>query len=187
MTDAATANVYRPSPRPRPDGAPPRPDSPRLHVVTDQTEITETATAGTPPSAEDPQVSDLSAFADAETATGAEARIRAFGASTAAYWTPPAVYTDRPASLAELAAYAKQAPWTHQQTGIIRGLGVAYYRGVAYPYTVISRYREWFAQRPGRLLVLFGGVKLAAMTGPGIWAVDHLVYPAARIAGHVFL
>lgn len=119
--------------------------------------------------------------------SGFRVRLAAAVTATRDYWTAPAVFTDRPASLAELAEYAKQAPWTHERTGLVRGLGVGYYRSFAYPYTVVSRYREWFAQRPLRLLALAGGVKLAALTGPGSWAVDHLVYPAAHLAGHIFL
>jgi hypothetical protein len=108
-------------------------------------------------------------------------------ARSKAYWTPPQIFTDRPASLAELADYAKYAPWTHQNSGLIRGAGIGYYRALTYPYTTVSRYREWVTQRPGRLLLHLAGVKLFALTGPGTWVVDHLVYPAAQFAGHVFL
>lgn len=194
MTDQAA--VYRPSPRPRPAGAPSRPvDGHRLHVV--------------PPPA-DPQVSDSevptsgisgdSAGATPESITAGQSgsavtvtrpgfRVRVAGtwAASRTYWTPPAVFTDRPASLHDLAAYAKQAPWTAQQTGLIRAFGVGYYRYGAYPYTVVSRYREWFVQRPLRYAALLGGVKLAALTGPGHWVVHTVVYPAAQFAGHIFL
>lgn len=97
------------------------------------------------------------------------------------------MFTTAPATLEDLAAYAKRAPWTQQQTGIIRAAGIGYYRFLAYPYTVVSRYREWFAQRPMRMLFLAGGVKLAALTGPGHWVVHTVVYPVAQFAGHIFL
>jgi hypothetical protein len=97
------------------------------------------------------------------------------------------VFTERPPSLADLHAYARQAPWTAQQTGLIRGAGVGYYRFVAYPRTVYLRYKAWFWERPLRLAAYAGGLKLASMTGPGGWVVDHVVYPAAQLAGHIFL
>lgn len=189
MTETATAGTYRPSPKPRPAAGQSRPDSPHLHVVRPDSEVptsgnpadtpTETITAGQNGSstAHAPDFSDI----DFRTRTGS------LWQASKAYWTPPAVFTDRPASLAELAEYARHAPWTAQQTGIVRKAGIGYQLGVAYPYTVISRYREWFAQRPLRFAALLTGVKLASMTGPGAWVVDHLVYPAARFAGHIFL
>jgi hypothetical protein len=189
VTDSAAA--YAP-PGVRRTGAPSRPADPRtrLHVVPEPK--SEVPTSGKPQAA--PTPSETAAHSGAPSETGAavsdlEFRVRAAGLWTRSrtYWTPPAVFTARPASLADLAEYAKHAPWTHQQTGIVRAFGVGYYRSVGYPYTVVSRYREWIAQRPARLLVALGGIKLAASTGPGIWVVDHLIYPAARLAGHIFL
>lgn len=195
MTDQ-TAAAWRPGPR---VDNPQRPaeDRPRLHVVPEPAADSatcnlqpETAEPDTP-TEEFPQVSD-----HPDSATQAAARLQISGlwastkdltARTGAYWTPPALFTDQPASLAELADYAHHAPWTHQHNGLIRGAGVGYWRGVAHPYTVVSRYREWVMQRPGRLLVHLGAVKLLAHTTPGVWVVDHLVYPAATFAGHLFL
>jgi hypothetical protein len=107
--------------------------------------------------------------------------------ATAAYWTPPSLFTDQPASLQDLAAYARSAPWTAQQAGIFRAAGSSYYRWCAYPVTVVCRYTEWVWQRPGRLAAHAALTKLFALTGPGIWVVDHIVYPAAHTVGHILL
>lgn len=115
-----------------------------------------------------------------------ERAARAWAASRA-YWTPPDVFTQRPPSLQGLAAYARRAPWTHQQTGPIRAAGVGYYRFVGYPYTVVSRYREFIVQRPLRLVYALGTVKILSLTGPGDWAVHHLVYPVVETAGRILL
>ncbi len=187
--EAAAAPRRRPSPRPRPDSGP------ALRVVAtgdSETCTLNPATAQAPTSEiTKPQVSDHPDSANAGAArlqvAGFTARVKAAWVRSADYWTPPSLFTDRPASLAELADYAHSAPWTHQRTGLIRGLGIAWYRLFGLPYTVISRYREWFAQRPLRWAALAGGIKLLTMTGPGAWLVDHLVYPVARLAGHVFL
>jgi hypothetical protein len=187
-----SAAVWRPSPRARPAGAPSRPgEAPRLRVVPEATLQptlqSEPAIGEDTPRNEDPQVNASEIPDGTETATSVSARIRAFTASSRAYWTAPSIFTDRPASLEELAAYAKRAPWTHQQTGIIRSFGIGWYRFVAYPYTVKSRYQEWFVQRPLRLAALVGGIKLLSLTGPGDWVVHTVVYPAAQLAGHIFL
>ena len=182
MTDAA-APTYRPSPRPHPAAAPSRPTDTHLHVVptlqpeteTAENTPTETITAG--------QSGSSLARRAREAAAGFRVRIDA----TRAYWTPPAVFTDRPASLAELAEYAREAPWTQQKTGPIRAVGVSWYRFVGYPKTVKNRYSEWIWQRPFRAFAFLGAVKIFALTGPGSWAVDHIVYPAAHLAGHLFL
>jgi hypothetical protein len=115
------------------------------------------------------------------------ASLKAAGGRVGSYWTPPALFTDQPASLAELGEYARHAPWAHQQHGPIRAAGIGYWRALAYPYTAVSRYREWVFQRPGRLLAHLGAIKLLAHTTPGIWVVDHIVYPAASLAGHILL
>lgn len=183
MTDAAY--TYRPGARP--GGAPSRPENSRLHVVPDPDLQSETAAGEDAPSITSSQVSDHAAEAAVEPHFTLRDRFWLLRTSAKDYWTPPAVFTEQPASLADLASYAKTAPWTHQHTGLLRGLGVGYYRFVGYPYTVISRYREWFAQRPIRLALLFGGVKLASLTGPGDWVVHTVVYPVAQFAGRILL
>lgn len=197
MTDQAA--VYRPSPRPRPAGEPSRPvDRPDLRVVPrpadpDEAEIRklqpETVEAPAP-SITFPQVNGSDgANADTEPGqvSGFRASIKAAAARTGAYWTPPALLTEQPASLAELADYARSAPWTAQRKGAVRKAGIVYGSGLALPYTAVSRYREWVVQRPLRLAAHIGGIKLLAQTTPGIWVVDHLVYPVVQFAGHLFL
>lgn len=190
MPEPATA-TRRPSPYPRAAESVSRPAAAHLRVVPEP----DTLQSATPEPAigEDTPLDHVSAAHDladgAQTGPVAELDAGSPGlwARSKAYWTPPQIFTDRPASLAELADYAKHAPWTHQNSGLIRGAGIGYYRTLAYPYTAVSRYREWMFQRPGRLLLHLAGVKLFALTGPGIWVVDHIVYPAAQFAGHVFL
>jgi hypothetical protein len=187
MTD--TAQAWRPSPRRRPADAPSRPgEAPRLHVVPPAADLqSETEAAENTPLDHVSAGQDLAGDAEISRFTSAATGLRLFAATSRAYWTPPSIFTDAPATLEELAAYAKHAPWTAQDRGLIRAFGIGYYRFVGYPYTVISRYREWFAQRPLRLATLLGGVKLAALTGPGQWVVHTVVYPAAQFAGHIFL
>jgi hypothetical protein len=112
---------------------------------------------------------------------------RTFLGASRTYWNPPSVFTDQPASLQDLVTYAEQAPWTQAKTGPVRAFGIWYQRLIAIPYTVTGRYTEWFAQRPLRFAALLGGIKLASMTGPGGWVVDHIVYPAAQLAGRILL
>jgi hypothetical protein len=203
VNDTATAEARRPSPRPHPAGAPSRPvDRPDLRVVpppddmfvdvAEQVRNPEMPNAGSPEGAPEERISAGQDAPTVETdvpTSGSSLRVKVSNAWTAAgaYWTPPALFTDRPASLAELAQYAKTAPWTAQTTGPVRAAGVWHYRLVGYPYTTVSRYREWAVQRPLRLAAHLGALKLAASTGPGIWLVDHIVYPVAHLAGHVFL
>ncbi len=75
-------------------------------------------------------------------------------------FTPPAVWKDAPASLAELATYARAGAWTAQQAGFVRNLGIWWCRLVAIPATVACRYLEWFAQRPGRTLTVIALIAL---------------------------
>lgn len=186
MTDTAAA--WRPSPRPRPGVQRPA-DPPHLRVVPDSSEV---PTSGTPEGAPSETITAGQSGSPAvETSPTSDLgfRTRAANLYTASrtYWTPPAVFTDQPASLAELADYARHAPWTSQNAGVMRAFGVWWYRLAGYPATVTGRYAEWVWQRPGRFLLTAGVVKLVALTGPGSWAVDHIVYPAAHLAGRIFL
>jgi hypothetical protein len=187
MTEQATA--YRPDTRA--GGAEPRPtDTRHLRAVpTDPATLqseTETGQENTPPEGS-PQVSDHAAVEGDAPDFSFRARFGRFWAASKDYWTPPAILTERPPALADLAAYAKTAPWTDQSHGIIRAFGVAYQRGFAIPYTTWSRTKEHFVQRPLRFAALLAGTKLVCLTGPGDWAVHTLVYPVAQYAGHVFL
>lgn len=187
MTDSS-ATAYRPSPRPRPAGALTRPaDGPKLHVVPDAGLQPETATTQIPPVDHIPAGQDLAVRGFRARIAGFAAPFRSLAASSRAYWTPPAGFLNQPASLADLAAYARTAPWTAQQSGLIRTAGICWYRYVGYPTTVACRYWEWVWQRPGRVLFHAGGIKILAMTGPGGFVVDHVIYPAASLAGHIFL
>lgn len=207
MNDTATAEARRPNPRPRPAGAPSRPvdhlrvvppppddmfvDDPASPLEAEPCTLQPEPDEDTTPTAEFPQVNVNTDGAHPDPAhsrvQGVWASTKAAAARTGAYWTPPALFTDQPASLADLAQYARHAPWTAQNRGAIRKAGAVYWSGLALPYTTVSRYREWVIQRPGRLLVHLGAIKLLALTTPGIWAVDNLIYPVAQLAGHLFL
>ncbi len=178
--EAAAAPTRRPSPRPRPD------TGPKLTVVPgagSEVPTSGTSKGGTPEPITAGQSGSPDMVSENHFRTWAK---RTYG-SARAYWTPPSVYTDPPASLRELAAYAKTGPWTHQDRGLLRAAGVWHYRLFGYPYTVVSRYREWVFQRPLRLAAHVGLLKLSASTAPGIWVVDHIVYPVAHLAGRIFL
>lgn len=185
MYDTATAAAAAHTPA----GAARRPSPRPLRVVPDPPPAgSEVPTSGNPGSR---PVESISAGQDGSTQVSEVPgfRVRAAGwwATTRSYWTPPAGFTDRPASLQELAAYARHAPWTAQQSGPLRALGVGWYRLVGYPKTVKNRYSEWVWQRPLRLAAHIGVIKLVSLTGPGAWTVDHIVYPAAQLAGRIFL
>lgn len=108
------------------------------------------------------------------------------GASRA-YWVPPNLLTQPPASVAELAAYAHHAGWTRRADGPVRGLGVAWHRAVSLPVTTVCRYVEWTAQRPLRALPIFGLWKLFILTGPGPQIADHIIRPALGFLAWVLL
>ena len=103
------------------------------------------------------------------------------------YLTPPSIITDRPASLVELSRYAHRAGWTSRRTGAIRTAGIWWYRLIGLPVTAICRYAEWIWQRPGRTIPVALLIKLLALTTPGVWAVEHLIRPAAHLALWLFL
>jgi hypothetical protein len=183
-----TAAAYRPSPRPRPAGTPSRPAPNHLHVVpAPNTLQPETATGEATPTDDVSAAQIVSDGANPGARRLQIAGLRALYGRTRDYWTPPAIFTDQPASLADLADYARTAAWAHQPTGPLRAAGISFHYGIGYPYTVYSRYREWAFQRPGRLTAHLAGIKLLALTGPGIWLADHLIYPAARLVGHILL
>ncbi|MGW1059377.1 hypothetical protein [Micromonospora rubida] len=108
------------------------------------------------------------------------------GASRA-YWVPPNLLTQPPASVAELAAYAHHAGWTKRTTGPVRGLGVAWHRAVSLPVTTVCRYVEWTAQRPLRAGAVFGVWKLFILTGPGPAISDNVIRPALGVLAWVLL
>lgn len=103
-----------------------------------------------------------------------------------AYITPPSVLTERPPSVAALAAYARWGAWT-TSTGTVRKLGIVWHRMFSLPATVVCRYTEWLWQRPGRLIPVFVLWKLLISTGPGPWAADHLIRPLLGVLAWVLL
>lgn len=181
MTEPATA-VRRPSPKPRPADDVPRPATNHLHVVRDQ--HSEMPTSG---NQEEAPTETISAGQNGSPLGSRLKDFRTVAARSRDYWTAPKLYTDRPASLADLAEYARHAPWTAQQAGPVRAFGIWYYRLFAYPYTAWGRTKEHLVQRPLRFAALLGTVKLASMTGPGAWVVEHAILPAAQFAGHILL
>lgn len=126
-------------------------------------------------------------------------RVQSWVRAASAYFTPPAVLTERPASVAELRAYAEQADWTaspaacvdehgrRHAPGTIRRLGIWWYRLVGLPTTVACRYAEWIAQRPGRAIPVFVLWKLCISSGPGPWVSDNVILPAAHAAAWILL
>lgn len=199
MTEAFVVNGA--APRSRPAAAGPRSgDTPNLRLITDSDPETCIAaprdTRSGRPGASVRAGKLQSALRTAITDGERWAALRA-------YFTPPALLTDSPASLPELREYAYTAPWTQQpyvarpytdedskavvKTGAVRRTGIWYFRGFVYPYTVWSRTKEWAVQRPGRLVLTLAVVKLIASTSYGSWAVDHLLYPTARVVGDILL
>lgn len=115
-----------------------------------------------------------------------ERLVGALGRSRA-YWVPPNLLTKPPASVTELSAYAHRAGWTSSRTGPIRFAGVAWWRVVGLPLTVLCRYVEWFAQRPSRGLVAAFIWVTFSRSVPGQWAADHIVRPILAVAAWIFL
>lgn len=104
-----------------------------------------------------------------------------------AYWVPPSLLTDPPASVTELTSYARYAGWTARADGPMRRLGVTWLYTVGLPVTVVCRYSEWVAQRPGRAIPVFVVWKLFVTTGPGPWMVEHLFRPILATVAWVLL
>lgn len=102
------------------------------------------------------------------------------------YVTPPAVWADQPASMAELAGYARWGAWT-SSTGGLRRAGICWHWLVGIPVTTLCRYTEWTWQRPGRAIPVFVLWKLLISTGPGPWAADHLIHPLLGLIAWVLL
>lgn len=103
------------------------------------------------------------------------------------YATPPELFTDRPASIPELSAYARRGTWTRQPYGPIRTAGVWWWRLVGLPQTVRCRLREWVWQRPGRAITVIALIKVLSLTTPGAWVVDRVIEPVVHAALWLFL
>lgn len=113
-------------------------------------------------------------------------QVRAGLLAVRAYITPPQVWAEPPASMAELAAYAHWGGWT-TSTGTVRRLGIVWHRLVGLPVTTCCRYAEWIAQRPGRAIPVFVLWKLLISTGPGPGFADHVIRPALAAVAWVLL
>lgn len=102
-----------------------------------------------------------------EQPTASEQPDRALGRRLRAYWTPPQVWAEPPASLAELARYARFGEWT-KQDGPVRFLGIAY-SWLAVAASTGLYYAAWILQRPGRLVTFLTVYGLLAHTPIGAW------------------
>jgi hypothetical protein len=190
----------RPSPRPRPrmNQQQPRPaaataapaPAPALQKVTESNSPVsslhpaESAPAPIQPQENGPESLQSPVKSPLDVDTLRE-RLREAIVAVRAYLTPPSVWTEQPASMAELAAYARWGAWTNS-TGLRRA-GLCWHWLVSLPVTTICRYGEWIAQRPGRLIPVYVLWKLLISTGPGPWAADHLVRPLLGLAAWVLL
>lgn len=103
------------------------------------------------------------------------------------HFTPPELLAERRPALATMRRYAERGRYTEQLTGPARALGLAYYRGVAAPSVVAARLWEWVTERPARLLVVLGVVKLLSFLPPVAWTVDHLIHPGVDMALRILL
>lgn len=79
---------------------------------------------------------------------------------------PPLVWTERPASLSDLSAYAWSGGWTGLG-GPARIAGVWWYRLVGIPLSTVAYYAAWLAQRPSRFFVALFLYTLLAQTSVG--------------------
>lgn len=104
----------------------------------------------------------------------------------APYFTPPALLTDRPASVPELRKYPRAGRWTSSK-GALRTLAVGYWRIVSLPITLVCRSVEWIAQRPGRAVLVYILWRLFTVAGPGAWIVRHVGPIVGAVAKWIFL
>lgn len=103
------------------------------------------------------------------------------------YFRPPRIMTARPADVPALLRYARVGSWTKSENGAIRKAGVAYWHLIGLPTTVVCRYVEWIAQRPGRALIVFLLWRLVISNRPGPWVVQNVFSPIGSIAKWLFL
>lgn len=104
-----------------------------------------------------------------------------------AYMTPPSVWTDRPAPLAELRSYADSGTQLSRVDGPLRGLAVAWHVMVGLPTTVACRYVEWISQRFGRSVVVFLLWKMVIRSDPGHSLREYVLNPVGTVLAWVFL
>jgi hypothetical protein len=89
--------------------------------------------------------------------------------------TPPEPWDHRPASLQELASYARQGEWTGP-TGAARTAGIWWCRLVTLPGSAITHYTAWVVARPSRTAAVVG-LWAVLMHVPAIRAVAGFVLP----------
>lgn len=138
------------------------------------------------PQVDEPKVSSLQSSLHFDADTLRE-RMRSGWEWLREYVTPPSVLTESPASVAELAAYAHWGAWTSSTGGPLRRLGIVWHRLVGLPTTVVCRYVEWIAQRPGRAIPVYLLFKLLISTGPGPWAAENIIRPVLGVLAWVLL
>lgn len=63
----------------------------------------------------------------------------------------PSVWSEAPATPAELVRYARDGEWCAPDSTRLRGAGQAYSWAVAIPASVLAYVAAWVVQRPGRL------------------------------------
>jgi hypothetical protein len=186
---AVRAPGSRPSPRPRPT-PPPTPEPVADDMTVSNSPIStgdsESAPGGAQSQENGPRVSTLQSSLHLETDTLRD-QIRSGLGWLKTYFTPPSVLSEQPASVAELAAYARWGAWTPRTDGFLRNLGVTWYRLIGLPTTVVCRYVEWIAQRPGRAIPVYLLWKLLISTGPGPWVAAHLIHPVLGFVAWVLL
>jgi hypothetical protein len=85
----------------------------------------------------------------------------------AAYWRPPTVWSDPPASLDEICRYARYGEWT-KTDGVWRFLGITW-SWMALAVSAPLYYAAWFVQRPGRFFTGLVVYALAAHTPIFAW------------------
>ncbi len=114
-------------------------------------------------------------------------RLIGWRAAFRGYWTTPSVLSEPAPAVTELAAYARHGAWTPGRFGFVRGCGIAWYRLVGLPVTVVCRYVEWIAQRPGRAIPVFAVWKLLISTGAGPWIAEHIIRPVLAVLAWAWL
>jgi hypothetical protein len=86
----------------------------------------------------------------------AHARLAGAGAVFKGVWAVavgdvPSVWSEAPASPADLVRYAREGAWSRDTRGFIRGAGRGYHAVVAIPICLVLYVLALIVQRPGRL------------------------------------
>lgn len=100
---------------------------------------------------------------------------------------PPNVLTERPSAVPQLRTYAHEGPWTKAKSGLLRSLGIGWWRVVGLPVTVACRYIEWVAQRPGRWITAFVLWCLVMGSSAGPVLRIYVLAPIGHVLAWIFL